>query len=46
MPRQDGTGPEGKGPGTGRGLGKCNTKEYKQDVGIKVPKVSIPKEKI
>jgi hypothetical protein len=24
MPRQDGTGPQGKGPGTGRGLGKCN----------------------
>ncbi len=24
MPGFDGTGPEGKGPGTGRGLGKCN----------------------
>lgn len=24
MPRLDGTGPEGKGPMTGRGLGKCN----------------------
>ncbi len=23
MPRRDGTGPEGKGPGTGRGLGPC-----------------------
>ncbi|HOX23406.1 MAG TPA: DUF5320 domain-containing protein [Elusimicrobiales bacterium] len=23
MPIGDGTGPEGKGPGTGRGLGKC-----------------------
>jgi hypothetical protein len=24
MPRYDRTGPEGKGPKTGRGLGKCN----------------------
>jgi len=24
MPRGDGTGPEGKGPRTGRGLGKCS----------------------
>lgn len=23
MPRRDGTGPEGKGPGIGRGLGNC-----------------------
>jgi hypothetical protein len=23
MPRKNGTGPEGQGPGTGRGLGKC-----------------------
>jgi hypothetical protein len=23
MPRRDGTGPEGKGPKTGRGLGPC-----------------------
>jgi len=23
MPRRDGTGPEGKGPKTGRGLGNC-----------------------
>ena len=23
MPRQDGTGPEGNGPATGRGLGNC-----------------------
>jgi len=23
MPRMNGTGPEGKGSGTGRGLGKC-----------------------
>jgi hypothetical protein len=25
MPAKDGTGPEGKGPRTGRGLGNCNT---------------------
>ena len=25
MPRLDGTGPEGKGPKTGRGLGNCQT---------------------
>jgi len=25
MPNQDGTGPNGKGPQTGRGLGKCNS---------------------
>jgi len=24
MPNMDGTGPQGKGPKTGRGLGKCN----------------------
>ena len=24
MPRGDGTGPRGKGPKTGRGLGRCN----------------------
>ena len=23
MPKMDGTGPEGKGTGTGRGLGRC-----------------------
>lgn len=27
MPNQDGTGPEGKGPRTGRGMGKCQAKE-------------------
>lgn len=26
MPRGDGTGPRGMGPGTGRGLGGCRTK--------------------
>jgi hypothetical protein len=25
MPRRDGTGPRGKGPKTGRGLGRCNS---------------------
>lgn len=24
MPNRDGTGPEGKGPRTGRGMGKCS----------------------
>lgn len=27
MPNRDGTGPEGKGPKTGRAMGPCNTKE-------------------
>ena len=27
MPRKDGTGPEGKGPRTGRGLGDCSNDE-------------------
>lgn len=26
MPRRDGTGPNGRGPKTGRGLGNCNKK--------------------
>jgi hypothetical protein len=34
MPRRDGTGPDGKGPGTGRGLGPCKIK--------KAPKESYP----
>ncbi len=25
MPKKDGTGPQGKGQGTGKGMGKCNT---------------------
>ena len=25
MPKRDGTGPEGKGPKTGRGLGNCGS---------------------
>lgn len=31
MPRGDGTGPEGKGPMTGRGLGNCNPKNDPTD---------------
>lgn len=31
MPRFDGTGPLGKGPGTGRGLGKCKENDQKDD---------------
>jgi len=27
MPRRDGTGPEGNGPGTGRGVGPCKVKK-------------------
>lgn len=29
MPRRDGTGPNGKGPMTGRGLGNCKSKKRK-----------------
>ena len=45
MPRFDGTGPEGKGSGTGRGLGNCRGKDtiVKQDKGVQTPKVEIPK---
>ena len=31
MPRFDGTGPEGRGPLTGRGFGDCNTDLAPQD---------------
>lgn len=31
MPARDKTGPEGKGPGTGRGLGPCGTTEKQLD---------------
>ena len=31
MPYRDGTGPEGKGPRTGRGLGNCADNETKTD---------------
>lgn len=46
MPQFDKTGPEGKGPGTGRGVGDCTEeekKEYKQDKGRKPSKTDIPK---
>ena len=31
MPRLNGTGPDGKGPRTGRGLGRCKEKLDKED---------------
>ncbi len=31
MPKMNGTGPEGKGPKTGRKLGKCSTDSSKED---------------
>ena len=30
MPRQDGTGPDGNGPATGRGLGNCKPTQGNQ----------------
>lgn len=30
MPQFDKTGPQGKGPGTGRGLGKCSPEDLKK----------------
>ena len=30
MPRQDGTGPQGQGPQTGRGMGICNPMNQNQ----------------
>lgn len=30
MPRLNSTGPEGKGPGTGRGLGRCKKQKDEQ----------------
>lgn len=38
MPRFDKTGPEGKGPMTGRGMGKCDTS-------VEVPKNEKKKER-
>jgi len=32
MPRLDKTGPEGEGPLTGRGLGKCSKKDFEEKV--------------
>lgn len=38
MPRRDGTGPQGKGPATGRGLGGCKknskTKKSRPRLGL------------
>ena len=31
MPQMNGTGPEGKGPGTGRKLGKCRNKKDEKE---------------
>ncbi len=31
MPRLDGTGPEGRGPKTGRGMGDCDSDEDTKD---------------
>ena len=31
MPNRDGSGPEGKGPVSGRGLGKCGNKEQSEN---------------
>ncbi|RJQ33686.1 hypothetical protein C4566_03210 [Candidatus Parcubacteria bacterium] len=33
MPNRDGTGPEGKGPKTGRGLGNCAGNQPKETIG-------------
>jgi hypothetical protein len=32
MPKFDGTGPQGKGPNTGRGLGRCNSDSNQKQV--------------
>ena len=36
MPRQDQTGPEGKGPRTGRGLGNCQPSQDTQSDDVQV----------
>lgn len=33
MPNRDGTGPEGKGPKTGRGMGKCAGDNPRPNIG-------------
>ena len=33
MPRMDGTGPERKGPVSGRGMGRCRKKAGEEDTG-------------
>jgi len=32
MPKMNGSGPEGKGPKTGRGLGNCKKKSSKEEI--------------
>lgn len=34
MPGLDGTGPRGKGPGTGRGLGRCAPEKKDRMIGL------------
>ena len=38
MPRLDGTGPEGKGPKTGRGMGNCRSDEQDIDNQEELPR--------
>jgi hypothetical protein len=38
MPKMNGTGPEGKGPKTGRGLGKCGRKMSQEELQEKTGK--------
>jgi len=38
----DGTGPEGKGPGTGRGIGKCTPEDVEEE---KKPSAGLSKKK-
>ncbi|MGM5480523.1 MAG: DUF134 domain-containing protein [Nanobdellota archaeon] len=35
MPNEDGTGPDRKGPMTGRGLGKCSDQKEQQDIPLR-----------
>ena len=43
MPNKDKTGPKGKGPMTGKGLGKCKVKAVKKKV---VAKKKVTKKKV
>lgn len=38
MPKLDGTGPSGKGPKTGRGLGKCNPSSDNKELNNNLPR--------
>jgi len=42
MPNRNGMGPQGKGPRTGRGLGKCKAKSVKKKT-AKVKKLKVNK---